>query len=285
MESLKDIVVIYHGHCSDGFGAAWTAWKKFGDTASYIPGFDRDVYPGGVIGKELYVADFCFSKEVTEELQKNNNKLVIIDHHISSKDTVKSVPGYVFELNKSGAKLAWEYFHPDTAVPELIEYISDGDLWSHKLPQWREVEEYIYNQELTFANFDSIQDLLENNKDKIVEIGKLFTTNFDKLVNEHIEKAILVSFENYEVYACNAPSFIRSQLGHKLAEMKGPFSIVYRFELDELKVSLRGDGSIDVSKIAEKYGGGGHHDAAGITVKNQQPLPFVKAKEKSDAIL
>ena len=38
METLKKIVVIYHDQCRDGFGAAYAAWKKFGDDASYIQG-------------------------------------------------------------------------------------------------------------------------------------------------------------------------------------------------------------------------------------------------------
>ena len=36
-EELKDIVVIYHAHCQDGFGSAYAAYQKFGDTATYIP--------------------------------------------------------------------------------------------------------------------------------------------------------------------------------------------------------------------------------------------------------
>ena len=37
VEELKSIVVIYHGRCRDGFAAAYAAWKKFGDKASYLP--------------------------------------------------------------------------------------------------------------------------------------------------------------------------------------------------------------------------------------------------------
>ena len=87
---------------------------------------------------------------------------------------------------------------------------------------------------------------------------------------------MLVEFEGYQVYAVNASSFLRSELGHRLALKKGPFSIVYRFEQDTLRISLRGDGTIDCIKLAEKYGGGGHHDAAAIIMKGINPLPFKK---------
>jgi nanoRNase/pAp phosphatase (c-di-AMP/oligoRNAs hydrolase) len=85
---------------------------------------------------------------------------------------------------------------------------------------------------------------------------------------------MLVEFEGYQVYAVNASSFLRSELGHRLAVKKSPFSIVYRFEKNVLRISLRGDGSIDCTKLAEKYGGGGHYSAAAIVMKDQHPLPF-----------
>ena len=30
-------LVIYHDHCTDGFGAAFAAWLKLGDDADYLP--------------------------------------------------------------------------------------------------------------------------------------------------------------------------------------------------------------------------------------------------------
>lgn len=278
-EELKQIVIIYHKNCHDGFGAAWAAWKKFGDTASYIPQLHRDEYPAGVEGKDVYTVDFCFIKTITDELISKNKSLTVIDHHISDKETILSVPSHSFSLEYSGAKLTWLHFFPNEPVPEMIEYISDGDTWAHALPNWREIGGYIHNYELTFKDFEELDAKFRNNKNGIVEVGRILMRQFDKQIEEHLDKAMLVSFDGYEVYACNAPSFIRSELGHLLALKKGPFSIVYRFEGDVLRVSLRGDKTIDVSAIAQKYGGGGHHEAAGIIMKNQNPLPFVTKKD------
>ena len=110
IEPLKDIVIIYHQYCYDGFGAAWAAKKKLRETASCVPSIARDIYPEGIENKGVYIIDFCFTKEIMQELQKKNKTLVVIDHHISSKEIVESLPGHVFALEKSGAKLAWEYF-------------------------------------------------------------------------------------------------------------------------------------------------------------------------------
>jgi phosphoesterase RecJ-like protein len=40
---------------------------------------------------------------------------------------------------------------------------------------------------------------------------------------------------------------------------------------DQVKVSLRGKGDVDVSRIAARFGGGGHRNAAGCTLPG--PLP------------
>lgn len=274
MSELNDIVIIYHQHCFDGFGAAYAAWRKFGNTATYIPALHRDTYPDGVENREVYVLDFCFNEEVTKELQAKNKKFVILDHHVSVQTLVENTAGSIFSGTDSGAKIAWKYFHPETKVPALIEYLSDGDTWAHALPLWREVEGYIHVHELEFSVFEQLEEELENRLDSVIEKGKILNKQFDNLVKEHMEKAMLVEFEGYQVYAVNASSFLRSELGHRLALKKGPFSIVYRFEKDVLRISLRGDGSVDCTKLAEKYGGGGHHEAAAIIMKGKNPLPF-----------
>ena len=42
---------------------------------------------------------------------------------------------------------------------------------------------------------------------------------------------------------------------------------LYQINEDEFKVSLRASGDVDVSKVAQKFGGGGHKKAAGVTMK------------------
>ena len=42
---------------------------------------------------------------------------------------------------------------------------------------------------------------------------------------------------------------------------------LYQTDEQEFKVSLRASGDVDVSKVAQKFGGGGHKKAAGVTMK------------------
>ena len=69
-------------------------------------------------------------------------------------------------------------------------------------------------------------------------------------------------------------------------------AVVYMREVgsDEYRVSLRSKGDINVAKVAEKFGGGGHRNAAGLRVEgdwNQKELELVaavsEAVEKAEA--
>ena len=56
--------------------------------------------------------------------------------------------------------------------------------------------------------------------------------------------------------------------------------LIKEIDRGRTKVSLRSRGGIDVSKIAHKYGGGGHHNAAGFAVN--MPIETVSEKLLSD---
>jgi uncharacterized protein len=72
--ALKDIVVVYHAECTDGFGAAYAAWKKFGDTASYIPLKTQVEITIDFTNKEVYVVDYSFIKEVDERVRPPSDR-------------------------------------------------------------------------------------------------------------------------------------------------------------------------------------------------------------------
>jgi len=84
-----------------------SAWKKFGGSASYIPVTYLNPRPLGLEGKEVYLLDFCYKKPEMVELQRITKSLVVLDHHISSKDVVESMPQHVYGTNESGAGLSW----------------------------------------------------------------------------------------------------------------------------------------------------------------------------------
>lgn len=279
----KNILVLYHGNCTDGFAAAYAAWKKFGDSAEYIPQY-RDTIPEVDLFKdrEVYVVDYSFSKEQMESFQAVAAKFVVIDHHITAQKDVEGLHEYVFALNHSGAYLAWVYFHPDTKVPRLIEYVSDADIWAHTLPHWEYVESYVYKESVdrfTFPYFEALNNELESEEgfQRVLEVGKILNDAHTALVSLYANQAEKVMFEGYEVYAINAPREVRSEVGSMLAEKTGTFSIIFTYEKGLWKCSLRSVKGFDVSSLAEKYGGGGHKNAAAFIVPTKFPLSFIQS--------
>lgn len=144
-------LVLYHANCTDGFGAAFAAWLKFDDEAEYIPmnygevktptDFDMKVSLAAK-GNDIYILGFSFPREVMGALFQHAKRVVWLDHHASVfKDwgvplddvadelTIGLVQPndhtVVIDKNKSGAMLAWEYFHPGTEVPMVIRHIDD----------------------------------------------------------------------------------------------------------------------------------------------------------------
>lgn len=124
--------VLYHANCYDGFGAAFAAWKKFGDQAEYIPvSYGQDA-PFILESEGIFIIDFSYPINTLNNLSQIA-PVVVLDHHKTAEEALsphvgKDNPKIIFDMNKSGALLAWEYFHPETPVPLLIKHISDRDL-------------------------------------------------------------------------------------------------------------------------------------------------------------
>lgn len=152
-------LIIYHGHCVDGAGAAYAAWCKFGEDAEYRAAQYNDPPPTDeeVRGREVYVLDYAYPWTECERIVHSASRLRLLDHHKTAMEQfaavwsveygsqMRLIPAHAtnmlvhLDMNKSGAVLAWEHFHPDIAVPEVLRYVEDRDLWRFKLPKSREV--------------------------------------------------------------------------------------------------------------------------------------------------
>ena len=71
-----------------------------------------------------------------------------------------------------------------------------------------------------------------------------------------------------------------SAFGNALAKKKGPMGLVLQIRSEGIAVSLRGDGTVDLTKIAQKYGGNGHPDSAAFLVPYGSPFPWTPITEE-----
>lgn len=284
MHEHREIAVLYHGKCPDGFGGAYAAWKKFSDAADYIPVKYGEPLPEGLDGKELYIVDFCYEDPaILSALRARTTKVVVLDHHESSRENVESFTEHVFDNNRSGATIAWAYFHPGTPLPRLMRYLEDGDLYRYALPETRDIFSYLLVQPYDFTVWDALAQTLENDeaREELIKKASIYSEYFKLLAEVCIEGARKVRFEGYEcLFANSHPAMtMKSYVGNELAKKLPPIALVVSAHPEGVGVSIRGDGSVDVSKIAEKYGGGGHHNAAGFLVENNSVMPWVEVHE------
>lgn len=279
---MERTVILYHGGCPDGFGGAYAAWKKFGDSATYVSVKHGDTLPPEAAGAEVYLIDFCFRKEVMDELLASAKSLVVLDHHEGVKDVVTSMPSYIYDAERSGASIAWSYFHEGTPLPELLSYVEDDDLFRFALPQTRAIVTYLTCREFSFEEWDEVAAMLADptKREKLLAKAHAYEEYFILLADLAVEHAKLIRFEGVECYFATAHPFkpMKSLIGNKLAKKKGPFALVVSAHPEGLGVSIRGDGSVNVAKIAEKYGGNGHPNSAGFRLPLNAPMPWVLIK-------
>ncbi len=279
--TLKDTVVIYHADCYDGFGGAYAAWKKFGDTATYLPRPMPAPVPEGLTDKDVYIIDYSYDRATLEALRTVNRSVLVIDHHQTARAAVTAFPENIFDEGHSGAVLAWHHFHPAVPVPEILLYVEDHDIWKLTLPEHREFNAALHQVPRTFADWDQLSHTLMNPaaRAEFIKTGAVITQFEDRLVADLLSFRELVTFEGKDVYAINVSRIYRSVLGNRLAELneaegREPLGIVYYHSKGGVNVSLRSKGDIDVAAIAERYGGGGHKHAASIRVSDFANLPF-----------
>jgi nanoRNase/pAp phosphatase (c-di-AMP/oligoRNAs hydrolase) len=272
-----DKAILYHANCYDGFGAAWSAWKKFGEHAFYQPVQYGEGPPAFSHPREVYLLDFIFVRKVIEELKSQGHRVIIIDHHKSAMKALAGMEDTFIDMEKSAAVLAWEHFLPDVEVPELLRYVQDYDLWKFELPSSKEVSLALSTYPMEFSVWDGL-DIQALARD-----GRPLLRLQREMVRQMCDQATLVRFEEYEVPVVNATAY-SSEVGEELLKRfrDAPFSVSYYDRGDKQRHwSLRSRPDFDVSLIAKKHGGGGHKQAAGFETPLESPL--LATPEDSDA--
>lgn len=282
-------LVIYHGGCLDGFGAAYAAWKKFGDTVEFHPGIYGEA-PPPIAGRLVYIVDFSYKRPMLESMAREAQAIIVLDHHKSAKEDLAGFPepplqvdlddgeGFaavaafaqrlpiftIFDMERSGAMITWEFFHGANTAPDLIDYIEDHDLWRKRLSCSDEVHFALTSYPMDFDVWDNL------NVAGLVYEGTSIR-RFFRAQMENVKKGAYTAWiAGYKVPVCNANYLFASDLANELAKT-APFAATYFENEGWVNVSLRSTAEgLDVSKIAAQFGGGGHKHAAGFRVPREK---------------
>ena len=298
------LLCIYHGNCADGFGAAWVVRERC--RRSDIPvEFHAGVYqdqPPDVTERDVLLVDFSYKRPVLLEMAEKAHSIVILDHH---KSAAEDLAGFrepapfkdwrdgdgplvwcapepiaaLFDMERSGAGLAWDFFFCGERRPALIDHIEDRDLWRFALPRTRDIQAAVFSYPYDFAVWDDLmvgvqgRDLAD-----LANEGRAIERKHFKDIAE-LAKVVVREMEigGHVVSVANVPYTLTSDMGHKLAEGK-PFAACYWDTPEGRVFSLRStDDGLDVSEIAAKYGGGGHPNASGFRLSFAQAMQFEKS--------
>lgn len=267
--SVKHIC-IYHGSCDDGFAAAWVVRKALAtiDVEFYQGVYGQD--PPDVSGRNVIMVDFSYKRQVLEAMISKADNFLVLDHHKTAQEDLAGLDGcrrgveIEFDMARSGAMMAWEWFYPHETAPAFIKYIQDRDLWLKKLPDGDEFTIALRSYEQDFAIWDR---LVHAGIGPMIAEGRSIQRYYRLRVEELKANAYIAMFGEDEVWVANAPYFAASEVAGELAERGLTFGACY-FEAGEgrWQYSLRSRGDFDVSAVAKRFGGGGHKNAAGFTV-------------------
>ena len=101
----------------------------------------------------------------------------------------------------------------------------------------------------------------------------------DKRVQNLVQKnSELVKFAGYKTLAVNSANW-PSQVGNELVKKLPPIGIIWSRRDNKIIVSLRSDRSVDVGKLAKRFGGGGHRGASGFSLPGNAKLPWTSIKK------
>ncbi len=278
--SNKNIAVLYHADCPDGFGASFAAWKKFGPKAIYLPVKNQTLPPKEIEGKDVYLLDYCYTEKVLRGLLPKIKSLTVIDHHVTNEEPSKLANNRFFALDHSGAVLSWQYFHPKIKVPKFLKYIEDVDIWKFKMSHTKEVAAVAEFYDFDYKTWSRLVNEIETKAGfkKYLEQGSILVTKMEDEVAALVDNAEEVHFEGYKCLAVNSPVYV-SFIGQALYTKKPPIAIIWSRRGNRMVVSLRSDGTVDVAKIAEKYGGGGHKAASAFSWEEKD---FLKIKSREN---
>jgi uncharacterized protein len=272
-------LVIYHADCTDGFGAAYSAWKHLGNRAEYHA-CKHGTPPPDVKGKVVAILDFSYDNATTKKMIEEAANLIIIDHHKSAMVELHDISNTKFDMTKSGAMLSWEFFHTGKEPPKFIRYIQDRDLWNWELEYSKEFSAAFDMVPFEFEEFEKFED--DSVFDDACKRGSYILAYSKTVVKKVCEQAQQRKMGGKDVLVVNSSHWM-SEIGARLAP-DCDFAMIWYWDhaAGHTKVSLRAfHEMVDVSEISKQFGGGGHKKAAGFQLSKSKHIEDLFDKPKS----
>jgi len=245
------------------------------DDVDFYPGFYGED-PPDVSGRHVIIVDFSYKEPIMRDIIEKAKSVIVLDHHASAERDLSRILSdtIIFDMTRSGAGMAWDYFHPGVPRPPLVQHIQDRDLWKFEIDGTREAFATIASYEYTFENWDKLADMTPY---RMVSEGVGIRRNKTKEIKEIISSSSrFMDIAGSMVQVVNIPHTMGSEACDIICNKNKnlPFSAYYYDTKKSRIFGLRSlkEGGADVSFIAGLYGGGGHKNAAGFSVPRDHHL-------------
>lgn len=278
-------VCFYHGEDFDGIGSAAIVHNFL--EAELIP-----LYRAGPItiipwnklspASTVFVCDYTLSPfHNMLKIYDYVENFIWLDHHISALREADTYNVHLLgkrDIAKAACELTWEWF-ADAELPWAIKMLGRFDVWDfQKHPQavsfqygLKSYKEAYNPKNIMWAK------LLKNDKDTLHQIlnrGSTILKYMDVQWEENLQNAFAVTFEGHTALALNLIHGGRLAFNHVKDPEEYDILITFYRKNSVWGVTLFSNKpNVDVSKIAKKYGGGGHSAAAGFGCES---LPFIE---------
>ena len=290
-----------HGIDIDGYGCAVLAKLAWGDSVDivYADNFDLDDKFVKIWGKtgfaeynEIFVTDHCLGMALCNMVEKKSNikkKIKIFDHHSSrignqDKFSWVSIISERDGKKESGTSLFYDYLcekgllESSDKLETWVELTRLYDTWEWKKFDHQKAndlntlalsvgrEEYIrrlYQDHVLNENFD-----FNAQESQIIEKYKI---DFQKQIKRYVQQIRVVEIDGARAGFVEILDVFKNDIGGEIKKNGNENNIAFLIMpvKDRNTVSLRVvDDNFDVSKVAEKFGGGGHKGAASFPLSS-----------------
>lgn len=286
---MSEVHIFYHKSDSDGkaAGAVLRYWYSHRNHLIFMHPFEYgDKFPEGidklstVVFTDVMVSPYDGMREVID----NYPNLILIDHHQSLIDwlnenyTNHEFMGLLMSGRKAACELAWSWCFGYDNIPKFIKLLSAYDV--HDLSDNRRWNREIYPFQLgmKMKNIDPVDNFEfwqghifdlpnEDWTDRTIEKG-MVVIDYQRSLDIRVmqSNAFEAFFDGLRAICCN--STIQNSQAFESVFDPNKHDLMVSFQItkdNKYRVSLYTENhTIDVSKIAVSYGGGGHPGAAGF---------------------
>jgi len=266
--------------------------KKYIPLNTYNRDMEEVSLEDAKISDIIIFTDITPTKILYEKLVDLKKEIYIFDHHITGKQELGDLENYYFDDTVCGAKIFFDELTKNTrknrTLSQIIELTDTYDMWRTDSLLWEKAKD-LSNVLYSYVNW-SLRDVQTDTEiyseflriqHKKIQENKSFTFTQYEQVNalkarQKEEDSYKKAKKNiqFRIDSCgNSYGYVEipsktSIVCHRLLldlKEKIKYLIAHSaWDKDSTKVSLRSKDGIDVSKIAEKWNGGGHMAAAAI---------------------